>query len=97
VPILKFDFHMLGDMASWQTDGNDAVLVGTNAPYGAIHQFGGTIQRAARPANIHLKTVRAAAGSSKPVAERALQALGHDAFVHEHHRCSSVAWCQSRG
>ncbi|HEL5341099.1 TPA: phage virion morphogenesis protein [Stenotrophomonas maltophilia] len=56
VPILKFDFHMLGDMASWQTDGNDAVLVGTNAPYGAIHQFGGTIQRAARPANIHLKT-----------------------------------------
>ncbi|ASK91058.1 phage virion morphogenesis protein [Xanthomonas campestris pv. trichodesmae] len=48
VPILKFDFHMLGDMLSWQTDGDDVLLVGTNAPYGAIHQFGGTIRRAAR-------------------------------------------------
>ncbi|CAH0062883.1 Phage virion morphogenesis protein [Stenotrophomonas maltophilia] len=56
VPILKFDFHMLGDMASWQTDGNEAVLVGTNAPYGAIHQFGGTIRHPARPAKIYLKT-----------------------------------------
>lgn len=46
VPILKFDFHMLGDQFSYQVDG-DALLVGTNAPYGAIHQFGGTVHRAA--------------------------------------------------
>lgn len=46
VPILKFDFHMLGDQFSYQVDPG-GVLVGTNAPYGAIHQFGGTIRRAA--------------------------------------------------
>ncbi len=40
VPILKFDNHMLGDQLSWQLDGDAAVLVGTNAIYGAIHQFG---------------------------------------------------------
>jgi len=39
-PILKFDFHMLGDQLAWQIDGDD-VLVGTNAVYGALHQFGG--------------------------------------------------------
>lgn len=41
VPILKFDFHMLGDQLSYQVDPN-GVLIGTNAPYGARHQFGGT-------------------------------------------------------
>jgi phage virion morphogenesis protein len=40
VPILKFDNHMLGDQLSWQLDGDSAVLVGTNAIYGAVHQFG---------------------------------------------------------
>ncbi len=40
VPKLKFDGHLLGDMFSWQRDGDDAVLVGTNAIYGATHQFG---------------------------------------------------------
>lgn len=39
-PILEFDRHLLGDMLSWQPDGEDAVLVGTNAIYGATHQFG---------------------------------------------------------
>ncbi|WP_218241525.1 phage virion morphogenesis protein [Comamonas fluminis] len=37
----------------WQPDGDDAVLVGTNAKYGAIHQFGGTIQRPARQSTVH--------------------------------------------
>lgn len=46
VPILKFDFHMLGDQLSYEA-GQDELLVGTNAPYGAIHQFGGTVHRAA--------------------------------------------------
>lgn len=54
-PILEFDFHMLGDMASWQLDGTEAILVGTNAPYGAIHQGGGTISRPARSTRVHLK------------------------------------------
>jgi phage virion morphogenesis protein len=40
VPILKFDNHMLGDQLSWQLDGDSAVLVGTNAVYGAVHQLG---------------------------------------------------------
>lgn len=46
VPILKFDFHMQGDQLSHQVDG-DALFLGTHAPYGAVHQFGGTINRAA--------------------------------------------------
>lgn len=46
-PILKFDNHMIGDQLSHQVDGT-TLLVGTNAPYGAIHQFGGAIQIAAR-------------------------------------------------
>lgn len=37
VGMLKFDDHMLGDQFSWQLDG-DAVLVGTNAIYGAVQQ-----------------------------------------------------------
>lgn len=40
VPILKFDNHMLGDQLSWQLDGEAAVLVGTTAIYGAVHQLG---------------------------------------------------------
>lgn len=40
VPILKFDNHMIGDQFTHQLDGDDAVLVGTNAVYGAKHQFG---------------------------------------------------------
>lgn len=47
VPILKFDNHMLGDQLSHQVEGT-TLLVGTNAPYGAIHQFGGAIHIAAR-------------------------------------------------
>jgi phage virion morphogenesis protein len=44
--ILHFDFHMLGDQLSHQVEG-DTLYVGTNARYGAIHQFGGTIKHAA--------------------------------------------------
>ena len=47
VPRLKFDNHMLGDQLSHQVINND-LFVGTNAKYGAIHQFGGSIQIAAR-------------------------------------------------
>lgn len=37
---LKYDFHMLGDQLSAQVIG-DELFVGTNAVYGAVHQFGG--------------------------------------------------------
>lgn len=47
VPILKFDNHMIGDQLSNQVEG-DTLLLGTNAPYGAIHQLGGSINIAAR-------------------------------------------------
>lgn len=46
VPILKFDFHMLGDQFAYQVD-QQGLLIGTNASYGAAHQFGSTIHRAA--------------------------------------------------
>jgi phage virion morphogenesis protein len=38
-PLLKFDFHMLGDMFSSQIEGRDLVW-GTSAIWGATHQFG---------------------------------------------------------
>lgn len=41
----------------YQPDGPDAVRVGTNSPYGAIHQFGGTITMKARQALVHLRSV----------------------------------------
>jgi phage virion morphogenesis protein len=40
VPILKFDNHMIGDQFTFQLDGDAAVDIGTNAIYGAKHQFG---------------------------------------------------------
>ena len=43
VPILRFDFHMQGDQLSHQVAG-DTLYVGTNAIYGATHQFGRTIE-----------------------------------------------------
>ena len=38
--MLRFDGHLLGDMFSYQV-GDGFVDIGTNARYGAIHQFGG--------------------------------------------------------
>lgn len=57
VPMLKFDFHMLGDMLSHQVVGNE-LLVGTNAPYGAAHQFGATIKHEARKQDIYRRVDR---------------------------------------
>lgn len=55
VPILKFDFHMLGDQFAHQVDG-DVLYVGTNAPYGARHQFGGTFKQSLKPGKVRLRT-----------------------------------------
>lgn len=41
----------------YQLDGADAVLVGTNSKYGAIHQFGGTIAQPARQATVRYRSV----------------------------------------
>ncbi len=57
VPKLKFDFHMLGDQLSQQVAG-DTLLVGTNAKYGAIHQFGGDINRPARSTEVFFRRER---------------------------------------
>ena len=42
----------------WQPEGDDAVRVGTNAKYGAIHQFGGSIQKQARQSTVHFGAVK---------------------------------------
>ncbi|HCT25284.1 MAG TPA: phage virion morphogenesis protein [Stenotrophomonas sp.] len=57
VPMLRFDFHMLGDQLAHQVVG-DTLLVGTNAPYGAIHQFGGAINRPARSTQVYFRQGR---------------------------------------
>lgn len=45
--ILTLRGHLRGSIR-WQPDGPDAVQVGTNLSYAAIHQFGGTIQQHAQ-------------------------------------------------
>lgn len=40
----------------WQADGDDAVQVGTNTKYGAIHQFGGEIDKPAYSTKVRLRT-----------------------------------------
>lgn len=57
VPMLRFDFHMLGDQLAHQVVG-DTLLVGTNAPYGAVHQFGATINRPARSTQVYFRQGR---------------------------------------
>lgn len=50
-PILKFDNHMLGDRLNYQV-GDNWVEIGSNVPYGALHQFGGKPGMAAGPAAV---------------------------------------------
>lgn len=57
VPMLRFDFHMLGDQLSHQVVG-DTLLVGTNAQYGAVHQFGARINRPARSTQVYFRQGR---------------------------------------
>jgi phage virion morphogenesis protein len=57
LPKLKFDHHMLGDRLASQVEG-DAVLVGTSAKYGALHQFGGEVTMPARQAEVFFKRDR---------------------------------------
>ncbi|HET6545712.1 MAG TPA: phage virion morphogenesis protein [Rhodanobacteraceae bacterium] len=48
---LQYDLHMLGDQFAYQV-GDGYVDIGTNAPYGAIQQFGGRPGMAPGPAAI---------------------------------------------
>ncbi|KAF1009067.1 MAG: hypothetical protein GAK28_00700 [Luteibacter sp.] len=52
VAMLRFDNHMLGDQLSSQVEG-DTLYHGTNAPYGALQQFGGDVTHAARPTSLY--------------------------------------------
>jgi phage gpG-like protein len=51
---LRYDFHMLGDRFAHQVV-DHALLVGTSAKYGAIHQFGGDIKIAARSQHAYFR------------------------------------------
>lgn len=51
VTMLKFDLHMIGDQFAYQV-GDAFVDLGTNAPYGAVQQLGGTPDMAPGPAAI---------------------------------------------
>jgi phage virion morphogenesis protein len=57
LPMLRFDFHMLGDQLSQQVQGNDLVI-GTSAPYGARQHFGGTFEHASRATDVFFKRER---------------------------------------
>lgn len=51
LPMLHYDGHLLGDRLQYQV-GRDWVEIGTDAVYGAIHQFGGKPDMAPGPAAI---------------------------------------------
>lgn len=55
VPMLKWDNHMLGDRLAHQVEGT-SLLVGTNAKYGAIHQFGGDIEVPEHTREVYFRT-----------------------------------------
>lgn len=54
LPILKFDNHMLGDQLAYQVEGS-TLLLGTNAKYGAAHQFGSSIEIAPRSQQVYFR------------------------------------------
>lgn len=57
VPMLKFDFHMLGDRFFSQVQGSD-LMVGSTAPQAAIQHFGGKIKRDARQSELYFRQER---------------------------------------
>ncbi len=57
LPILRLDFHMMGDRFTFQV-GDQELQVGTNAKYGAIHQFGGDIEHEARTTEVYFRRDR---------------------------------------
>lgn len=57
VPMLKFDFHMLGDRFFSQVTG-DELMVGSTAPQAAIQHFGGKIEREARQSEVYFNRDR---------------------------------------
>ncbi len=61
---LRFDFYMQGDQLAQQVVG-DTLFVGTNAKYGAIHQFGGDIDRPARSTLAYFRQERDGSVGSK--------------------------------
>lgn len=97
---------------TYQPDGDDAVRVGTKEKYGAIHQFGGSIQKPARQTTVHF-----GAGKAKHLfvkqkkAKRSLQVtvpahqvnmparpyLGVNASDQEQIRLRVMDWLNGRG
>lgn len=63
-PILIFDDEMMGARLSYQIEGN-ALLLGTSARYGAIHQLGGVIHIPARARTLHFRRTRGRARFAK--------------------------------
>ena len=51
--VLTLNGFLRHSSITWQFDGQDAVKVGSNRKYAAIHQFGGTIQKKARQSSVH--------------------------------------------
>jgi phage virion morphogenesis protein len=51
------DTGRLRNSVTYRVDGPDAVVVGTNVAYAAIHQFGGVIQRAPMSVKVRLRQI----------------------------------------
>jgi len=68
----------------YQPDG-DAAVVGTNLPYGAIHQFGGTIEQPERQSTVRLRSVAGrvlfAGQRHKRAVEKSVTIPAHDVVI----------------
>jgi len=54
--ILTLHGYLRGPRMHYQLDGNDAVLIGSNAKYARIHQLGGVIDRKSSLVKVRLRT-----------------------------------------
>ncbi len=69
------DTGVLSNSFSARADAT-SVTVGTNVPYAAIHQFGGTVQHAARSLRVRLRTVKGRTRFAKDSHKRARTVWG---------------------
>lgn len=97
-PGLLRESGQLLDSITWKVKGDQAVAIGSNKVYAAIHQFGGTIKKAARSGTLRLRTDakgnllrQGSVGRSLPGPKTALASQGavfarkaHKRFVERH-------------
>ncbi len=68
----------------------NSVAVGTNSPYGGIHQFGGSIQQPARQATVRFSQRGGPRAVRRPQAQARHRAASQHRGTHHHHAGATV-------